>query len=121
MNKNTGLILGAFLLGGVLGKNIPITNTNSNGNTITISQEIPEKVGIFHEKQEKTGKNRNFKEININTCDVATLKSLPGIGDKKAREIISKREFTSTYQLLEDKLVGVETFEKIKDSITVGD
>lgn len=61
--------------------------------------------------------------VNINTADAAALCTLPGIGESRARDIISYREANGGFQACEDimKVSGIKTaaYEKIKDKITV--
>ena len=63
--------------------------------------------------------------INVNTADVKTLTSLPGIGEVRAEAIVSYREehgpFRSISDLLQVKGVGEGTLNKIKDLICVED
>ena len=63
--------------------------------------------------------------INVNTADVKTLTSLPGIGEVRAEAIVSYREehgpFLSISDLLQVKGVGEGTLNKIKDLICVED
>lgn len=61
--------------------------------------------------------------VNINTADVATLTSLDGIGESKARAIIEYREthgpFASTGDLARVKGIGARTVEKNADRLSV--
>ena len=61
--------------------------------------------------------------ININTADAAALCTLPGIGEARARDIISCRESEGPFESGEDimKVPGIKdsVYEKIKDKITV--
>ncbi len=61
--------------------------------------------------------------VNINTADVATLCTLPGIGESRAQDIISYREANGSFTSCEDimKVSGIKTaaYEKIRDKITV--
>ncbi len=61
--------------------------------------------------------------ININTADAAALCTLPGIGEARARDIISCRESEGPFESCEDimKVPGIKdsVYEKIKDKITV--
>ncbi len=61
--------------------------------------------------------------VNINTADAAALCTLPGIGESRARDIISYREANGGFGACEDimKVSGIKTaaYEKIKDKITV--
>jgi len=55
--------------------------------------------------------------ININTASSIQLESLSGVGEVTAGKIIDGRPYSSIDELLERKIVGSATFEKIKDSI----
>ncbi len=61
--------------------------------------------------------------VNLNTASAEELKSLSGIGDSKANNIIEYREknggFASTNDLMNVKGIGEGIFEQIKDKIEV--
>ena len=61
--------------------------------------------------------------VNLNTADVAALMTLPGIGESRAKAIISYREQHGAFVKIEDimKISGIKqaAFSKIKDKITV--
>lgn len=61
--------------------------------------------------------------VNLNTADVAALMTLPGIGESRAKAIISYREQQGAFAQIEDimKISGIKqaAFSKIKDKITV--
>jgi competence protein ComEA len=61
--------------------------------------------------------------ININTADLATLNSLPGIGPNTAQKIIEYRQSSGLFTTIADiKLVagiGESKFEQIKHLITI--
>ncbi len=61
--------------------------------------------------------------VNLNTADVAALMTLPGIGESRAKAIISYREQHGAFAQIEDimKISGIKqaAFSKIKDNITV--
>ena len=63
--------------------------------------------------------------ININTADEATLAAIDGVGDMKAKEIVSYREqngpFKSVKDLLNVKGIGESILENNKDRLTVGE
>lgn len=58
-------------------------------------------------------------KININTASQSELESLNGVGPVTASKIISGRPYRAVEDLLNRKIVGKATFEKIKDSITI--
>lgn len=55
--------------------------------------------------------------ININLATSETLETLPGIGEVTAQKIIDGRPYSNPEELLNKKIVGVATYEKIKDKI----
>lgn len=55
--------------------------------------------------------------MNINTASQSDLESLPGVGEITAQNIISARPFSSVEDVLDRKIIGQATFEKIKDKI----
>ena len=61
--------------------------------------------------------------VNLNTADVAALMTLPGIGESRAKAIISYREQHGAFGRVVDmvKISGIKqaAFSKIKDKITV--
>jgi competence protein ComEA len=63
------------------------------------------------------------EQIDINTADIDELCTLPGIGEKRAEDIIRYRTtqglFTEPEDIMNVKGIGNKTFEKIKDQITV--
>lgn len=67
--------------------------------------------------------HNTLKQININTSDIKALEEIPGIGPKKAQEIIMYREqnggFKSKEELKEIKGIGDKTFESLKDFIEI--
>lgn len=73
--------------------------------------EIPTK----EEQQEKEAAEeaRSDGLVNINTADLEELKTLPGIGDSKARSIIAYREKNGAFRAVED----IKNIEGIKDGV----
>ena len=61
--------------------------------------------------------------VNINTADAETLKTLPGIGDAKAADIIAYREEHGAFSSIEDiknvSGIGESIYNRISSSITV--
>ena len=62
-------------------------------------------------------------KIDVNSADVALLKSLPGIGDVKAQSIIDYRDtngpFSSVEGLLDIRGIGPATLDAIRDLVEV--
>ncbi len=62
-------------------------------------------------------------KININTATDLELQALPGIGEKKALQIINYRtengSFSTIEELMEVSGIGQKTFDTLKASITV--
>lgn len=61
--------------------------------------------------------------VNVNTADEAQLKSLPGIGSKEARNIVTHRRehgpFRSVEDLLRVKEVGKKDLEQIRRHVVL--
>jgi competence protein ComEA len=66
---------------------------------------------------ESDGSGTAVSVININLASIGDLESLPGVGDVTAKKIVDGRPYASIDELLEKKIVGSATFEKIKDKI----
>ena len=65
------------------------------------------------------------EKIDINTAGADELKSLPGIGEKRAADIIADREENGPYRFPEEltrvKGIGEETLAELLEYITVGE
>lgn len=55
--------------------------------------------------------------ISINTASLEGLDSLPGVGSVTAKKIMDARPYSSLEQLLQQKIIPLSTYEKIKDRI----
>ena len=73
-----------------------------------------------------TGKDTSDKDasdtrVNINTADLETLKTLPGIGETRAQDILAFREKNGAFSKTEDlmQVPGIKegTYNKLKDRI----
>ena len=64
-------------------------------------------------------------KVNVNTADAQTLQTLPGIGEKRAADIVADREANGPYRYPEDltrvKGIGEETLAGFLEYITTED
>ena len=67
----------------------------------------------------------HHEAVNINTADAAILQTLPNICPAKADAILKHRQQNGPFSAAEDrknvKEIGDVTFEKLKDTIIVGE
>lgn len=93
-------------------KNINLSSKLSDGLKIYIPR-IGEKV--LSSNATESGSN---SVLNINTAPSAELEKLPGIGPVTAEKIIEGRPYAGIEDLLNKKVIGVKTYESIKDLIS---
>ena len=82
----------------------------------------PEEDSIQNDACIETNKTSSGK-VSINTGTIEELKTLSGIGDAKAKEIIAYREANGPFQTIEEIMnvpgIGEARFAAIKENITV--
>ncbi|MFV0380152.1 MAG: ComEA family DNA-binding protein [Anaerorhabdus sp.] len=79
---------------------------------------------VFHDKDFiEIFEKKEFSKVSINTGSLKELKTLKGIGESTAKNIIEYREsigfFQSLEELMEVKGIGLGKFEKIKEDISL--
>ena len=71
----------------------------------------------------QTGEEEQPQKINLNRAETWLLEALPGIGETRAQAIIAYRQqngpFNNINELIKVEGIGITTYEKIKDWITV--
>lgn len=93
---------------------------NSIGTWITLNPGTPDSGSSAEPNQSPT----DLGKVNINSANINELCLLPGIGEKKAKSIISFREefgrFTRPEDLLHVDGFSYTTIEELRPYITVG-
>lgn len=86
-----------------------------------VGEEIPESSNASLATLDSVDTNPD--RVHLNTADLSQLQQIPGIGEKKAREIIQYRQdngsFKSIDELQEIDGIGQKTVEKIKNFVTI--
>lgn len=85
-------------------------------------ESVQKEISSNRKEEEKTIDSSNSK-ISINKASKSELLKIPGIGSVKAEAILQYRGTNGFFQKLEDiqkvKGIGSQTYEKIKDYITL--
>lgn len=101
-------------------------NSSSRQTDTAVSSAITEKSYTYYESREGSDDETEpvvSYPLNINTCTMAELMTIDGIGESKADAIIQYREYlggyTSVEQIKNIKGIGDVIFEKISPYLTV--
>jgi len=96
---------------------------------LNLAQELSDGVKIYIPSEDETVGEESGKvagasasivgKININTASTSELDTLWGIGEARAKAIITNRPYSSIDELLSKKVIPSNVFEKIKDEISV--
>lgn len=98
---------------------------------VNFAQHVTDQMVIYVPKVGETavspaaapGSSAESDLVNINTADAERLQTLPGIGPKKAAEIIQYRETNGSFQSVDEleKVAGIgkKTVEKLQQNITI--
>ncbi|SET45798.1 helix-hairpin-helix domain-containing protein [[Clostridium] polysaccharolyticum] len=105
--------------------NLALAVSDSDKIYVPTKQETREALrnGTDGEKLLDSREDDASDKVNINTADIDKLTSLPGIGEAKAKSIISYREEQGTFQAIEElkNVEGIKdgVYQKIKDLISI--
>ncbi|GAA0856867.1 ComEA family DNA-binding protein [Aliiglaciecola litoralis] len=73
----------------------------------------------------KTQLQTQSQKVNVNTASIEQLQRLPGIGAKKAAEIVAFRNANGEFSTLQDlkkvKGIGLRMIEKLQDEAVVNE
>lgn len=61
---------------------------------------------------------RQASQIDINSASVTDLRSLPGVGNARAKKIMAGRPYASVDDLMTRKVLPKSTYDKIRDRIS---
>lgn len=108
-------------------KSVNLAETVTDGQMVTIPEKGTGKSsGSASAEAEAAGTvqtDNSGNKININTASSEELTQLSGIGDSKAKAIVTYREEKGSFQKPEDIMnvsgIGEATYSNIKDDITV--
>lgn len=76
-------------------------------------------VGMQNYNQTVETEIQESSKIDLNSSDIDSLDSLPGIGQVTAQKIIDNRPYNSIDELLSRKIIGKSVYEKIKDQLVI--
>lgn len=102
--------------------NINLSKTVTDEMVIVIKSKNNEEVYIDSDVDINNNNNNNNQLIDINTCTIDELLTLPGIGESKANNIIEyrkKNKFNTINDIMNVSGISESLFNKIKEYIKV--
>lgn len=89
---------------------------------IYVAFEGEEGLALSQQTAPASAMSQNSK-VNINTADLSQLQTISGIGEKKAKDIISYRETNGRFQTIDELTqisgIGAKTLDKIREEISL--
>lgn len=102
-----------------IAKNLNRAARVSDGQKVYIPKTGESEKGLAPTKFDGGGGVVQGSLININTADLKTLDTLPGIGPVYGQNIIEHRPYSNVEDLLSKEVLKQSVYEKIKNNITV--
>jgi competence protein ComEA len=116
-------VIDAVNLAGGLTENADAQNSNLTEKIYDTDRIIIPTISLVQATTTSIATINNQKRINLNTASLDELMLLPGIGEKKAKDIIEYRTniqpFSSVSDLLNISGFGEKTIEEFYDQVTV--
>lgn len=81
--------------------------------------DCQELLASSNEQTQETDNKEITTLVSINSATSQQLENLPGIGEKRAQDIISNRPYSKTTELLDKKIIGENTYQSIADLISL--
>lgn len=113
----------------IIYSNKEIDNYKKNNNKKEIVyievEKCPDKINdaCINKTTESKNSDKLDNKISINNASIQELVKIPGVGEAKAKDIVSYREKNGLFKAIEDikqvSGIGDSLFEKIKDNITI--
>lgn len=113
----------------IIYSNKEIDNYKKNNNKKEIVyievEKCPDKINdaCINKTTESKNSDKLDNKISINNASIQELVKIPGVGEAKAKDIVSYREKNGFFKTIEDikqvSGIGDSLFEKIKDNITI--
>ena len=100
------------------------TAEDTIGGLLAAAGGLNSDASLDHLQLSITPLSETVQKVDVNRAEVWLLKALPGVGDVLARRIVDYRQtngpFANTVDLTRVSGLGKDTYDKIKDLITVG-